>query len=343
MNQLHFSDVHMVLLFWGVPALVVFAYYAGYRRRKALSAFADVEILSRINTAIHKGRRTWKITMIVFSYILITFGLMKPGWNPQPQEIRRVGRDVVFAIDVSRSMLAEDLAPNRLEKAKLAILDTVERLEGDRVGLIAFAGTTSVACPLTLDYGFFRSRVESLSAGSIERGGTLIGDAIRKTIDDVFRDEEKKFKDVVLITDGEDHDSFPVQAAEELAARGIRLVAIGLGDENTGRRIPIYDEFGNKRYLMYEGQEVWTRLDADTLRKMANSTPGGKYINVATGAIDLGDIYIRLIAAAEQRELESKTIERYDEKFQTFLIPAFVILLAEPLISERRRRKHAST
>ena len=342
MNSLHFTNIEMVLLFWGVPVLVMFALYAGYRRKRALSAFADREILARINTVVHRGRRGWKIALVVFSYTLITFGLMRPGWNPQPQEIRRVGRDVVFVIDVSRSMLAEDLAPNRLEKAKFAILDTVDRLEGDRVALIGFAGTSTVLCPLTLDYGFFRSRVDSLSVNSIERGGTLIGDALRKAIDEVFRGEEKKFKDVILITDGEDHDSFPVQAAEELGVRGIRLIAIGLGDENTGRRIPVYDDLGNKRYLTYDGQEVWTRLDADALRKMANSTPGGKYINVSTGAIDLGDIYLKLIASAEKRELESKTIERYDEKFQTFLVPALLILLLEPLITERRRKRHVA-
>lgn len=341
MNQLHFGGVEMVLFLWGVPILILFFYFAAHRRKQALSIFADSEILARINTSIHRGRRIWKIVLIIVSYACITVGLMRPGWNPQPQEIRRVGRDVVFIIDVSRSMLAEDLAPNRLEKAKLAILDTVERLEGDRVALIPFAGTASVACPLTLDYGFFRSRVDALSVLSIERGGTLIGDAMRKAIDEVFRDEEKKYKDLVLITDGEDHDSFPVQAAEELGAKGVRLIAIGLGDENTGRRIPLYDDLGNKRYLLHEGQEVWTRLDADTLRKMANSTPGGKYINVATGAIDLGDIYQKLIASAEKRELESKTVERYDEKFQTFLLPALMILLLEPLISERRRRNYA--
>jgi Ca-activated chloride channel homolog len=329
----------MGLLFWLIPLLIFFVVYAAYKRKNALAVFADSIILQKINTAVHRGRRNWKIIMILLSVALINIALLRPGWNPEPQLIESVGRDVVFVIDVSKSMLAEDLAPNRLGKAKLAVLDTVERLEGDRVALVAFAGTAAVQCPLTLDYNFFRSRVENLSVDTISRGGTLMGDAIRKVLDEVYTDEEKKFKDIILITDGEDHDSFPLQAAEEAGARGTRLIAIGFGDENTGQRIPVTDQLGRKNYLTYEGQEIWSRLDADSLRKMANATPGGRYINVSTGTIDLGEIYTKLITGAEKREIESKTIERYDEKYQTFLLAALILLAAELLISERKRKK----
>jgi Ca-activated chloride channel family protein len=215
----------------------------------------------------------------------------------------------------------------------------VERLQGDRVALVAFAGTTAVKCPLTLDYGFFRLMLEGVSVESIARGGTMIGDALRKTLEDVFDDRRKQYKDVVLITDGEDHDSFPVQAAERLGERGVRIIAIGLGDEDEGRRIPITDENGRKTFLKHNGQEVWTKLDADTLREMANATPGGKYLNVATGTIDLGDVYTRLIADAEKRALEARTIKRYEEKFQLFLAAAFIALCVEMAVSDRKRRE----
>ena len=252
--------------------------------------------------------------------------------------MERRGRDVVFLLDVSRSMLAEDLAPNRMERAKLAIGDAVEKLEGDRVGLVVFAGTAVVKCPLTLDYGFFHMMLEEVDTDSIARGGTLIGDALRKVLDDVFDDQLKQYKDVILITDGEDHDSFPVEAAKTAGERGVRLLAIGLGDENEGRRIPITDDNGRKTFLKYEGQEVWTKLDGDALREMVNATAGGQYLNVATGNIDLGDVYQRLIASAEKRDLESKTIKRYDERFQLFLGVALVLLCCEMLISERLRK-----
>jgi Ca-activated chloride channel homolog len=201
---------------------------------------------------------------------------------------------------------------------------------------VAFAGTAAVKCPLTLDYGFFRTMLKDNSTESISRGGTAIGDALRKAMDEVYTDREKKFKDLILITDGEDHESFPVEAAEEAGKRGSRLLAVGLGNESEGGRIPITDSAGRKTFLTYRGQEVWSRLDGDTLRKMVNVTSGGKYLNVATGSIDLGEVYEQLVATAEKRELESKSLTRYEEKFQIFLGLAFFLLSLELLISERK-------
>jgi Ca-activated chloride channel family protein len=152
----------------------------------------------------------------------------------------------------------------------------------------------------------------------------------------VFDDQAKEYKDIILITDGEDHDSFPVEAAKMAGDKGIRLIAIGLGDENEGTRIPVTNDRGDKVFLKYDGQEVWSRLDADTLRKMVVSTPGGKYFNVSTGNIDLGDVYMQLIASAEKKALESETIKRYEEKYQIFLSIALIILFFEMIISERK-------
>jgi Ca-activated chloride channel family protein len=269
---------------------------------------------------------------------LVVAALARPAWNPRPRTVERRGRDILFVLDVSRSMIAEDLAPNRLGRAKLAIGDMISRLAGDRIGLVVFAGTAALKCPLTLDYGFFNLMLDDIDTESIARGGTMIGDAIRKAVDDGFDDQEKKYKDIILITDGEDHDSFPVEAAEEAGKRGIRIIAIGLGDEHQGQRIPVTDERGNRTFLTHNGREVWSRLDAATLRKMANATPGGRYLNVATGTIDLGDVYTKLIAGEEKRDVESLTVKLYEEKFQIFLSMALVALVAETLVSERRRR-----
>ena len=329
----------MLYLLWIIPALIIIYAYAGYKRKQSLLLFAETDLLKRINITLDPGRRVLKATLLLAAFIFIVFALVRPGWNPKPVEIRRKGRDLVFVLDVSRSMLAEDLMPNRLERAKYAVLDTVERLEGDRVALVAFAGTAAVLCPLTLDYGFFRSMVKRFGINSISTGGTLIGDALRKVMGEVFDDQEKLYKDIILITDGEDHDSFPVEAAVEVGRRGIRLIAVGLGDEDQGKRVPVTDERGNTVFLTYNDQEVWSKLDADTLRKMVNATPGGRYLNVATGTFDLGDIYVKLIAGAEKKELESKTMKKYEEKFQIFIAIAFGLLSAEVFISVRRRRK----
>lgn len=304
-----------------------------------MRVFVDEGILDRISMSVSEPARRLKALLVTVALAFLIFSLARPAWNPKPRTVERKGRDIVFVLDVSRSMIAEDLAPNRLEKAKYSIMDMVDRLEGDRVALVVFAGSAVLKCPLTLDYGFFRLMLEDVDIYSVSRGGTMIGDAVRKALDEAFDDQEKKYKDMILITDGEDHDSFPVEAAEEAGRRGVRIIAIGLGDEDQGKRIPVTDENGRKTFLKYKGQEVWSRLDAGTLRKMANKTPGGRYLNVATGTIDLGEVYQKLIAGEEKREIESKTVNLYEEKFQIFIAFALFFLAAEMLVSDRRRKR----
>ena len=335
-----FLDLQMLLLLWVLPLLLGLFYHAGRQRRQGLARFAAIGLHPRLAASVSPARRRFKAGLLLAALATAVLAAARPAWNPVETVVERRGRDLVFMLDVSRSMLAEDLPPNRLERAKLAILDCLEQLEGDRVGLVVFAGTAVVKCPLTLDYGFFRLALEEVAAGSISRGGSLIGDALRTTLAEVFDDRQKEYKDIILITDGEDQDSFPVEAAAEAGSRGIRLLAVGLGDEGQGSRIPVTDEQGRRDFMKYRGQEVWSRLDGDTLRQMANATPGGRYLNVATGAIDLGEVYRTLVAGAQKRDLESRTIERYDEKFQIFAALALLLLCIELGLGERRKAEN---
>jgi Ca-activated chloride channel family protein len=334
---MHIGTIKMLYLLWLVPVVVFLYAWASFRRRAALRAFVEEDLLERIGLSSSGTGRAAKAALVTLAVAFVAFAAARPAWNPKPQTIERRGRDVMVILDVSKSMLAEDLVPNRLERSKLAIRDMVDRLQGDRVGLIVFAGNAVLKVPLTLDYGFFDLVLDDIDVNSVSRGGTKIGDAIRKALDEGFDTQEKKYKDVILITDGEDHDSFPVEAAEEAGERGVRIIAIGIGDEGQGRRIPVTDEQGNRVFLTYNGEEVWSRLDANTLRKMANATPGGKYLNVATGAIDLGDVYLKLVAGEEKRDLEAKTMTLYEEKFQIFLGVALCLLAVEMVVGERRR------
>ena len=335
MEAIRLYHVELLHLLWGVPLAALLYYYAARRRRRALDAFAESHLQGRIRPPLSGLWQRWKELLVLTGAAFLILGLARPAWNPVEQEVTRRGRDVVFLLDVSRSMLAEDLVPNRLERAKLAISDAISKLEGDRVALVAFAGASSVKCPLTLDYGFFRMALEDLSPESVPVGGTMIGDAIRKILGEVFDHERTEYRDIVLITDGEDHESFPFEAARDAGTLGVRLIAIGLGDENAGRRIPETNDRGQAQFVSYQGAEVWSRLDAATLRKMVAETPGGRYLNVATGAIDFGDVYRQLIATAQKRELGVQTIERYEEKFQIFLAVAFFLLLGEMIVRER--------
>jgi Ca-activated chloride channel family protein len=338
MSEIKLYNISMLYLLWFLPVLFGLFLYSAGRRKQILEQFIGVSLQQKL-VSVNPVRRKWKATLLLAGFFLLIIGLARPAWNLQQTTVKRTGRDVVFVLDVSKSMLAEDLAPNRLERAKLAIADVIDTLEGDRVSLVAFSGTAAIKCPLTLDYGFFRMMLENTSTDSISRGGTMIGDALRLVIDQVLDSQEKQFKDIVLITDGEDHESFPLEAAKEAAEKGIRLFIVGLGDENEGRRIPVTDTSGRRTFMQYQGQEIWSRLDADTLRQMALATTGGRYLNVATGTIDLGDVYLQLIGSADKKELEEETIEKNEEKFQIFIGIALLLLGIEMMISERREKR----
>jgi Ca-activated chloride channel family protein len=337
MSEFRLHNIEMLYLLWVLPLFLSLYLYSANRRKQLLERLIHSGLQQKL-VLINPVRRRWKAALLLFGFGLLVIGLARPAWNLQQTTITRSGRDVVFVLDVSKSMLAEDLAPNRLERAKLAIADVIDKLQGDRVGLLVFAGTAAVKSPLTLDYGFFKMMLDNVSTDSINRGGTMIGDAIRTVLDQMLDNQEKKYKDIVLITDGEDHESFPIEAAKEAAEKGVRLFIVGLGDENEGKRIPVTDEQGRRTFMKYQGQEVWTKLDADTLREMALASPGGRYLNVSTGTIDLGEVYMQLIGSAEKKEMEEETIEKYEEKFQIFIGIAFLLLGIEALISERRRK-----
>ena len=324
-----------VLLIAVLPAVL----WAFWRRRTLLKVLAEQDLLPSINTSVRVSRQILKACLLMAAFALIVLALTRPKWNPKPREIKRQGRDVVILLDTSRSMLAEDIKPDRLERAKLAIRDLIEKIRGDRIGLVTFAGTSSVKCPLTQDYAFLRLALEDVTTESTALGGTNVGDAIRRASQEVFDQQVKEFKDIILITDCDDlEDSFPVEAAKQAGQQGIRIIAVGLGDPVDGARIPITGADGSKTFLKYDGKEVWTKLDEATLRKTAAATPGGAYIPVRTGTFDLGQIYEELVRQAEKRELEEASVIEYDEAFQIFLAAALILLISEGWISECRKK-----
>ena len=332
------NDRALWLLFV-VPVVLLPAYiWCFWQKAKALRILACNEMLKKINVSVSLKKQIFKALLLITGFISITIALTEPKWNPQAQRIKRQGRDVCILLDTSRSMLAEDIKPNRLERSKIAIRDLLETLKGDRIAIVTFAGNSTVKCPLTQDYAFVRMALADISTESSSRGGTMIGDAIRKATEEVFDKQSREYKDIILITDGEDHDSFPVQAAEKAAADGIRIIAIGLGDENQGSRIPITGPNGEKTFLKYQGEEIWSKVDGDMLREVVYAADGGKYLSVEPGTtLDLGQIYESLIASAQKRQLESTTMLKYDEKFQIFVALGMVLIICEVFISERKK------
>ncbi|MFG0256714.1 MAG: VWA domain-containing protein [Phycisphaerales bacterium JB043] len=315
---------------WLTPVALVLLAMAYRSRVRAMARFADARVHTRLNLRRNLPRTLVRTICVALSFATLSVALARPQWNPQPQDVERSGRDVVFLIDVSRSMLARDLAPSRLDRTKLWIKDLAPHLRGDRVGIVAFAGSASVVCPLTQDYRFFSQTLDELSPRSVPRGGTNIGDGIRKVLNSVFRDEDDSthFRDIILITDGEDQESLPVEAAQQAADRAVRIIALGIGSEHAGATIPT----DSGAAMRYQGQDVQTQLDAETLEQIAGATPGGVFLKVGTGTINLDEVYEDLIRSAQQASLGTASTILYDEGFLYFLIATLILLSLEGVI-----------
>lgn len=335
--QFESFEQYWSLLFTLIPMALLYG-YALYKKERALNLFAKMETLKSISASVSRWKQGFKACLLLLAGLFLVLALWRPQGNPKDEKVRQKGRDIVFLLDVSKSMLAEDLAPNRLERAKSMIKDLVDQMKGDRVGLVVFAGVPVLKCPLTHNTFSFKTFLNKVDVESVGRGGTNIGDAIRLAANRVFSSEEEEggaggsqpfstYKDLILITDGDDHDSFPVEAAEDGVRKGIRLFTVGLGD-TYGTRL---------RGMEYKGQPVISKLNEDLLRKIAFTHPEGKYIRVQTGSADLGKLYQISIASAAKREGESRVTKVWQDWFQIPLFIAIFLLFVEWFLSERKR------
>jgi len=259
---------------------------------------------------------------------------MRPQWGFHWEEVKRTGVDIVIALDTSKSMLSEDVKPNRLQRSKLAIKDLVRNLKGDRIGLIAFSGSAFLQCPLTVDYGGFLLSLDDVGIDTIPKGGTSITSAIKEALRS-YEGGQKKYKVLIVITDGEDHEGDPVQAAEEAKKEGISIFCAGIGTQE-GDLIPVVDESGQKAFLKDEqGAVVKSRLDENSLQKIALGT-GGVYVRATNTEFGLDLIYRDRISKMEKRELQTKMNKHYEERFQIFLWLVLFLLVIEPFINDKK-------
>lgn len=317
---------------WLAPLALLVMLLAIARRRRALGRFAERDLLDEIASPVGSLRLVLRAVLVCAALGLVAVALARPLWDKSERTIKREGRDVVFIVDVSRSMLAGDLAPNRLERTKLWIKDVIPTLDGDRVGLVAFAGSAVVKSPLTLDYAYFDLALSELATDSVSHGGTNLGDALRKATGEIFDQFEGRYRDVLLFTDGEDQGSAPIEAARVAAERGVRLIAFGLGDDAEGTRIPDPDSRAGAFIEDRSGNVVRSRLDRDTLEAMARATPGGVYVHVGTGNVELDRLYADLVQDAAKTVVQEETVVEYDERFQVFLGLAISLLLASAFV-----------
>jgi Ca-activated chloride channel family protein len=337
MEVLRFENQELLHLLWGVIVLIAFFVWTVKYKQVLLKRFGNLEILQKLMRSYSPRRRNFKYFLIILSYIFFVIALANPQIGKKLEEYKREGVDIIVALDVSASMLAEDIIPNRLEKAKHEVGKLIDILEGDRIGLIAFAGIAHVQCPLTLDYSAAKLFLSIMDPDLIPQPGTAIGDALRKSLT-AFNTEERKHKVLILITDGEDHESDPLEAAKEAEQEGILIYTVGIGSAQ-GVPIPVYNNSGSQTGFKKDkaGNVVTTKLDVITLQKIAYET-GGKYYLASAGEAELDEIYAE-ISEMEKKELSSKRFSQYEDRFQFFLVLGLILMVIEIFVPEGKRVK----
>jgi len=337
--DIQFNNPNNAVLFWAVLLLVATLIIGYMRRASLLKKIATPRLITRLTTSGSNGRRKFRVAMLIAVACLLCLSALDPRWGTRYKEVEQQGIDTFFVLDVSRSMLAQDVRPNRLTRAATAIEDVLDVMGSDRAGLITVAGNAALTIPLTLDYGSLRLALDDISPRSVNRGGTMIGDGIRlATLS--FTDDVQDHKAIVVLTDGEDMGSFPVEAAAAAAELGILVYTVGIGDANTGSRIPT-TTYGQPTYIVHEGKEVWSIMNAAELTNVANAG-GGVFIPAGTANLDLASIYAKRIATDSGRSFDSVKLEQYIPRFQWFAIPAFIILLGDSWMSLRSHSTHPS-
>jgi len=333
--MLRFARPEYLYLLCGVPVLILFYVYVFRMKRSALERFGNIDLVNKLAQATSRRRQILKVTLIVSAFCLMTFSLSRPQIGTKYEEVKREGQDIIIALDVSESMLAEDIEPSRLEKSKHEIRTIIEKLEGDRIGLIIFAGEAFVQCPLTLDYGAAKMFLDVIDTGVIPLPGTNIGAAIELAIKS-FEQQERKHKILLLITDGEDHYETALKMAEAAEREGIIIYTVGIGSRE-GVPIPEFDDRGNRIGFKKDdnGEVITTKLDEVLMEKIALQT-NGKYYRATPGEAELTKIY-EAISGLEKKELGSKQFTQFEDRFQYVIFFSLIFVAGEIFISERKK------
>jgi tetratricopeptide (TPR) repeat protein/uncharacterized protein YegL len=324
-----FMNKGFLLLLAVIPLLLLLCALAAIGRRRAIARLLDPDLSERLlPPSVFRKRRITELCLVT-AVVLVVLGLARPAWDTETVRHPKTGRDLVFLLDISQSMLAEDQPPSRLACAKNSILQCLDEFQSGRVGLVVFAGSTAIRCPLTRDFDFFRSTLDELAPDSVPVGGTRIGDAITKTVEKVLTGDDADYRDVLLITDGDNHGPISTNAVSALVESGARLIVIGLGSDSVPSEIPIRDEeSGEIAPLVYRDRIVHTMQRSEDLEKIAGEIPDSIYLNVGTNPLDLADVYRTHIAATLRPSSEESTTERPREQYWRFLLAALAFLVA---------------
>lgn len=322
-----FSSSYLLFGLILIPVLIILFFIFWRDKMRRLEAFGDMSLLKKLIPENIWERQKIKMILRTVVLLFLIFAIAGPRFGTKLMNIKRHGIDVIIAVDTSLSMLAEDIAPSRMKNAKVSLSRLISRLDGNRIGIIAFAGQSFLQCPLTLDNTAVRMFLDEVSVGMIPQGGTDISSVINLALN-TFPAKERKYKALVILTDGENHDSDPLKIADEAKKQGIVIYTIGYGTSE-GEVIPIRDANGS--LIDYkkdrDGKTVVTKLDDSLLKKIADITNGRYYHS--DGSDVVVDRVAEEINGLETKELSSKVTNRLEERFYYFVAVALILLIIE--------------
>jgi Ca-activated chloride channel family protein len=330
--MINFAQAQYLVLILLIPFFFILQALVLKLRRRRIRRFGDEELVRQLMPSYSVSRIWVKLTLFSIGFFFFVIGLSRPQIGAKLKEHETKGAEIMIALDVSNSMLAEDYSPNRLERAKLAISRLVDKLRDDRIGLIVFAGNSFVQLPITTDYVSAKMFLNTISTESVPIQGTAIGEAINTAIRS-FSAQSEKSRAIIIITDGENHEDDPVAAAAQAAEMGIRVFTIGVGSPE-GKPIPMDGGLLRDR----DGNIVVTRLDESVLQEVAKAG-NGLYVRAGNSEFGLNPI-IDDIRRMEDERYSSIVFEEFDEQFMYFMAIALFFFVLEMLVGDRRSKRH---
>ena len=335
MQLFRFANPDFLYLLLFLPVIIILYIINSIRKRRAFQRLGDLKLVGRLVPELSKIRPFIKFILLLSAVSAGIVMLSRPQFGSKIEDVKKQGIEVIIALDVSNSMLSEDIQPNRLTRAKQAISRLVDNLDNDKIGLIVFAGDAYTQIPVTTDYVSAKMFLSTISPDMVPKQGTAIGAAISLGIRS-FSPGEGKSKAMIIITDGENHEDDPVKNAAEASKAGIIVHTIGIGSTE-GVPVPVVKN-GKKEYLKdVSGNTVISRLDEDILKKIAVSG-NGSYVRASNSNIGLDEIFSD-IKKMKKQELESTMFTEYNDQFQIFAAITILLLLAEFVIMDRKNRK----
>jgi Ca-activated chloride channel family protein len=336
-----FAHIQFLLALLLVPGAGFFLAWARRQRQRALSSLGNPALIDRLTVSVNWRGRRWRTALGILALALLIVSIARPQWGTEERQVQQEGLQVIVALDVSQSMLAQDVKPNRLERAKLEIADLTQRLDGDEIGVVLFSGASFLQVPLTSDYDTALNYLDSAGPQIISRPGTVIGEAINTAVSS-FDDKLDNQQVLIVMTDGEDVESDPRAAAQAAADQGVLIYTIGFGTPD-GQLVPETDAYGRVigTKTDAQGNPVLSHLDETTLAAVAQIGNGRYYRATASGQ-EL-DALLTEIDGLQEAQLRSRLEVRYIERFQIFLALALVALVIAELIPDRLPRRSSSS